>query len=514
MSLRLIARTAFALLSCLSSAMPQGPVDPQKASTTRDTDGAAEAQALLTSPDARLAASYRCATSDASRESELSRLRNQLVEEVKTAKENADTLRAKAASLKPPTDETEEAARTQAETAARNADETLAVSQGRLGEVDTALRDLKRPATPCPLTDELASRLSLNFRQPLLNTEDKPTQLATDLTTLLKSTYASEPVVATDSQIVVVHLVHRLGEEARAREARGEKALPSTERSVEEKPVVAADRWILAERRGNHFTFSEGSRILGKHTIGLVFVHLGGVTSSTAAAESVYGNVTYRALIERKLPANLQNLIAILKLTSAFQSKDRNDLRTVAYLGYGVLRKVDVPSDITLFGVDLVQDKAAVRLIASSKKYDNEGKYWWDVSVAVPVNKLSLVEYSNENNTFIPRTVNKQSIYALFNLYPVKVDIKSGLARHIIPRAIAGLGLTGRPGENILVGGAWGFRELQFFLGSAFANHRTLRPGTDPANGANYEQRYSSRFSYGLNIPVVEAIKKLTPKKN
>jgi hypothetical protein len=103
-------------------------------------------------------------------------------------------------------------------------------------------------------------------------------------------------------------------------------------------------------------------------------------------------------------------------------------------------------------------------------------------------------------------------VYGLVNVYPFPVDIKEGNMRWLVPRIIGGLGLTGRPGENFLIGGAWGIPQLQFFVGSGFANQRVPRAGANPASGDNFEQRYASRLTYGINVPVFSALKKLATK--
>ncbi len=121
----------------------------------------------------------------------------------------------------------------------------------------------------------------------------------------------------------------------------------------------------------------------------------------------------------------------------------------------------------------------------------------------MPINKITLLEYDEKDGTFTPKTINKQSIYGAISVYPFPVDIKDGKLRWFLPRAMVGIGMTGRPGENFLLAGAFGIKELQLFVGSAFANQRVLKPGTDPANGANYTQRYASRLTYGINVPVV-----------
>jgi hypothetical protein len=183
-------------------------------------------------------------------------------------------------------------------------------------------------------------------------------------------------------------------------------------------------------------------------------------------------------------------------------------VKFVSLAGYGVLTRVDVPSDVTVFGARMNTKK----VIGQSAKYDNEGKYWWDASIGVPVNKLSLLDYSSDGG-YTPKQINKQSVYGLINLYPDMVDLKYGSKRWLMPRAVAGIGLTGRPGENFFFGGAWGIQQLQFFAGSGFANHKVLTPGADPKAATSYTQKYASHLTFGINVPVMSAIKKLASQQ-
>jgi hypothetical protein len=223
------------------------------------------------------------------------------------------------------------------------------------------------------------------------------------------------------------------------------------------------------------------------------------------ALESRYSDLEIRAVVKGKLPANLDHLISLLEL-AALRTEPRAAEPIVGLLGFGLLTGVHLPSDVTAFELR-AEPLAAVGQPAT---FDDEGRYLWDVTAGVPVNKLSLLEYSDENGTVLPRVVNKQSVYAMVNVYLWPVDIKTGTARWLLPRAVVGLGLTGRPGDNFLVGGAWGLPQLQFFVGSGFAVHRQPKPGTDSTSGMNFTQKYSSRLTYGLNVPVLSALKKVS----
>ncbi|HYP08119.1 MAG TPA: hypothetical protein VER03_17940 [Bryobacteraceae bacterium] len=512
--------TTVAMLCASAWAQPApagGGVNPPGGDSAPKTAGELDAKTLLASTDAETAATYRCATSDSLRgkdlEADLKSATDKLPNLRATIKQSeellakalaAEALAAKALAAAALPDEALTTKALEAKAEAERAKEQVEGNKRSLSEEEAAIATLKAKiarleAKPpvCPLTEALSQDLKRHFHQPLMQTDGKPSPLAVALTTLLKGSFGAEPVAPPDIDDIIIHLVDRQGAAAAARSQRGEAAAEG------KAAAVLADAWILARRKGDGFSFTKKARIFGSRRIALVFVHLNAITAATEPAEDRYADVSYRAIVQGKLPINVSRLLGILDLAGALQSKALD--RTVAYMGLGVLNDVAVPSDVTVFGVD-ISGTEPPRLIASPKKYDNEGKYFWDVSLAVPVNKISLVEYSEENRTYFPKQINKQSVYALINIYPWLVDIKGGRLQYILPRAVAGFGLTGRPGENFLLGGSWGIQELQFFVGSGFANQRALIPGADPNLGTSYQQRYASRLTYGLNIPIIGAV--------
>jgi hypothetical protein len=265
------------------------------------------------------------------------------------------------------------------------------------------------------------------------------------------------------------------------------------------------DRWLLATRASGGFRLEHPRRLPGVKRMGVLYLHMDFELDPGQKAEELHGLHQYRAIVTAKLPINVQHLMAAFRLATLPKAQSGVlGADKPAALGYGVLEKMDVPSDVVVFGVDA--DKPA--MLGSEVKFDNEGKYWWDVSVAVPANKLTLIEFSETNGTYAPRTINKQSIFAAVNIYPIPVDLKEGNLRWFMPRILLGLGLTGRPGDTFLVGGAWGIKELQFFAGSSFAARRVPIAGLPN----QFDQRYTSRLSFGLNVPVFDVVKKMTGK--
>jgi hypothetical protein len=326
----------------------------------------------------------------------------------------------------------------------------------------------------CPLTPAMQAGISSDFNGTLLTGAGADTTLASNLKQLLKDTNIWPAHV----RYCAVHL-------------------------VKHERTSTRDRWLLASRDRGRIVLSNNKRILGQREIAFAFVHVNVMREANAEAlESKYSDLEIRAIVKGKLPANLDHLISLLKLAT-LRTEPRAEEQFVGLLGFGLLTGVHVPSDVTAFELRAEPLEA----VGQQATFDDEGTYLWDVTVGMPVNKLSLLEYSDENGTILPKVVNKQSVYAMVNVYPWPVDIKTGTARWLLPRAVVGLGLTGRPGDNFLVGGAWGLPQLQFFVGSGFAVHREPKPGTDSTNGMNFTQKYSSRLTYGINIPVLSALK-------
>lgn len=301
------------------------------------------------------------------------------------------------------------------------------------------------------------------------------------------------------------------------------------------EPAVERDLWLTCNKGGKHvfnktLSCSPDLRLLGTRNVAVLFVHTNiklirfpttTPMSAEAAAKLVNvplgkngyaGQVTYYAVAKAKLPTPLEHLLGIFKLI--VRGEAHAPEARVALLGFGWLSNAPNPSNITAIGVSDHggADDGSARL-GHKAEVLNEGLYFYDFSICVPVNKLSLLEVSESDNNFSPKEINKQSVYGTFSLYPWWVDLSRGGARYWLPRALVGLGLTGRPGDNFMVGGASGFSFFQFFVGSAFARHNVKAPGEPGGTPNKLVGRYGSRLTYGINVPVFSAIQKVSAKK-
>lgn len=269
--------------------------------------------------------------------------------------------------------------------------------------------------------------------------------------------------------------------------------------------------WLVAKAKGSgsaiSFELLSGNRIYGSSNVWLAALLLGRRGGDASAL-----NVAYWTLVEKKLPANLKNLVAALRLTSTTAQTGG----LVVYHALAPIADAAVPSDISVVPTAGKSGGKRAPLVKNPFVVDNEGRHLWDVSVGVPVTKATGLEFAESTSSFTAKEVNKQSLYGLFNVIPFSYskgawhwggDLQN--PKDFRPLVLLmGLGVTGRPGERFFVGAGAGVGIVQFFAGSAFVN----KEFKDPADATVIRTRYGSQLSFGVNIPVADAVKKLTKK--
>jgi len=247
------------------------------------------------------------------------------------------------------------------------------------------------------------------------------------------------------------------------------------------------------------------------------------------AVVSAYADVHYEAAVVKKVPANIQNLLSILKLLGIVSEGAQPGLRRVVtdkviVWGSGTITDMTVPSDVHIAGYGFAIDnpvpagqRDSLRLGAEAA-LDNEGRYWWDASIGIPVHKIKDVQYSSSEGTVEAKQVDKQSAYAMFNVMAWPVDIKNPKSS-LVPRALLGFPLSSSPWDRLFVGGGIGIPKLmlgnQFFAGVVFnrvSKPQTLAPGAaaSPAELANDSRlQTEKKLMIGINVPVKSVLDKL-----
>ena len=285
--------------------------------------------------------------------------------------------------------------------------------------------------------------------------------------------------------------------------------------------AVDRDVWLVCNRGGKDpvrrglFECGTDLRLYGRHNVAVLYVHTNIVFSSLDPALEAAdiaqlrnldaGSVAYYGLAKSKTPTPLENLQAIFQFASAGAVASTVSPR-VALLGHGFFYKMPVPSNLTV--VAAREQETGIARVGAKAELLNEGLYFLDFSLGVPVTKITGTEFSEANGTFEPKEIDRKSVYGLANIYFLPVDLSAGKRRYWMPRAILGVGLTGSLGRSFVVGGSLGPPFLQFFVASEFAKKDFAL-----SNGST-ESRFGSRLTYGINIPILSAVQKVQAKKS
>jgi hypothetical protein len=272
-------------------------------------------------------------------------------------------------------------------------------------------------------------------------------------------------------------------------------------------------------RKGIGFEEYSGTRLFGVSKLDVLTV-MGPFNDGSALAK--FEGIEYRALVKKKLPANVQSVLGLLKIIGFAGQASVTD----EYLyGFGTLKKVAVVSDITVGAYFRdAKDDTKLHRVGSKVLLDNEGYHWWDVSIGFPIKRVEELEYNQTGNIVQSRQVDKSMLYALGDIYFRSVDIKNPGAR-FSPALVVGTGLKGKVRDNLLVGFTTNFGPIpgvswtksswwhlfRPFAGIQFIN--VSRPVDNPAPGApGNRERTIHKLSVGLNIPVLTTIERLVAK--
>ena len=132
-----------------------------------------------------------------------------------------------------------------------------------------------------------------------------------------------------------------------------------------------------------------------------------------------------------------------------------------------------------------------------SSTYANEGKSWWNVSVAAPLKAVKSVNYNA--NTLQPSTLDNKAAYAAFDVYVGKVDIVNPRFR-LIPAVFGGPSFTGKFLDRWLVGVSIGFWFVEPFWGYSFLDTTVPKNAAMPTAGTT--GRWTHAQTWGINIPI------------
>ena len=239
-------------------------------------------------------------------------------------------------------------------------------------------------------------------------------------------------------------------------------------------------------------------------------------TLATGARFASLNSLFYKVGVTRKTPAPLDNLKNAAKLAFAGEAADQTSLYvkvqdTAVCAGAGMTVK-HVPSDLL---VSARHKNAKEEEIERSKQlFDNEGRYWWDVSFALPLESYDDLTIDVDAGQIAAKKVEKTDLFAVVNL-GVRRDTKK-LQWQLIPSFVYGMPITGQPLEHHLVGLSLGLNYVQIIFGRRFDRitevSTTTENGTPVGIESSPEQgdKWTREWVWAINIPVGTVVKLFT----
>ena len=272
---------------------------------------------------------------------------------------------------------------------------------------------------------------------------------------------------------------------------------------------------LRSDRIWSQEDFTSADRIYGVKRIWLLYIHLN--KSPQTKPYTAYYDFTFT----KKTPANVANLLSLASIFASTDLTDEDKKKAPGpnLWGGSFVDTNYVPSDATVTA-NITTDTAKGPYVAldKPKKFDNEGLYWWDFSVGVPIRKIKELQFDTAANTVTSKEVDTQNAFALLNLYFPPKDIK-GTSASWIPHFVGGVAIAKQPLKKFMFGAGFGPHFTNFYVGALFTEEKkpaTLAEGTtatpDQLNN-DLRKHFRPQFTFGINIPVRAVLATLDKKK-
>jgi hypothetical protein len=287
------------------------------------------------------------------------------------------------------------------------------------------------------------------------------------------------------------------------------------------KADVLREHWSLYKyQQGKEVWVPEaaqkGTRIYGKSRVNVLAIHLN--------AGSTW-DIDYTVSVTKKTPTNIANVLDLASIiTGGTVRKIAVNATPPARWGGGLMCINAIPSDIAVQGEVIVRNdehQAVQQPKTYSKTYDNEGKYWWDVSIGVPFKEVKEVQFNSDGGTVTAKEVTRQNAYGFLNIFFPSRDLKDDKLLNF-PHLVLGVPISKKPLDNPVVGIGYGIRKfsLKFdmYAGVVFnrvREPRTLGAGDAATQGeleADFQTKRVRKFVFGVNLPLRQVKEALSGK--
>lgn len=253
-------------------------------------------------------------------------------------------------------------------------------------------------------------------------------------------------------------------------------------------------RWTLDD-------FTKNRRTFGVSRLWFMYVHVNLFAPNGAARLRTY-HPAYIVTVAPKIETPLKHFAILASLFPNLASLAPGGRSSIAVWG-GRELSVHDPSDITIVPTLKADDPANPTKeplpLGDEVKIDNEGRYRFDFSIAVPIRSVKDLSKNEEINALAPKVITSANAFAAIDVFFKKVDLKDPGFRRL-PHLVAGVSLsdTDHPFRTFFVGGGWGPAIADFYAGWL-----RLRLASDSSG-----KKYQNAITAGVELPLVNGVLK------
>lgn len=280
-----------------------------------------------------------------------------------------------------------------------------------------------------------------------------------------------------------------------------------------QKLVVVSSKWYAYDttKKPDDADFAGSTRLYGTNTPYILTVHLG----LMGQLGPLPFTLDYQYQVKTRLPANVQDLVQAIDIYSQLVTKTNKSGAVslaaanvdLSFWTIGQINGAKPPSDLTVIAAIHPSDAAAgaandQNIDKTPPIFDDEGFYWWDVSIGVPITSYTqLQSITSTTGSQVPANLNQRNLLALANVFipPADLSATNFLA---VPHVAAGISFASKPLHNAFAGLAWGPAIANFYIGTMIVT----------SNVSPTRTKTNIKLGFGLNFPVRTIAAKLGVK--
>jgi hypothetical protein len=228
---------------------------------------------------------------------------------------------------------------------------------------------------------------------------------------------------------------------------------------------------------------------------------------ATTATFAQFRTLFYKVSVAGKSPAPVENFRTAAALALAGQAEAQARIYVPvepgAVCGGGPVHVKHVPSDLVVAAV--TKNAKDDEVLRSRQTFDNEGKYWWDVGFALPLESRRDLTIDVDAGQVAAKRVEKTDLFAVVSL-GLPRDTKK-IQWQLVPGLAYGLPITGRPLDHHLVGLTAGFNYVQLLGGVRFDRRVQVSTAVENGTPVGVESdaaggRWEHEWVWGISIPL------------